>query len=88
MKILVLEVLPGGQGERVGLRKGDVVTSYAGQNITETGRLNRLVAASTGSNVELAIRRDGKPLTLKVGAGKLGVRFEERSVTVLTPENH
>ena len=75
----MLEVLPGGQAEKVGLRKGDVVTSYAGERITALGRLIRLVAVNSAPDIDLSIRRDGQPIALKVGAGKLGARFEERA---------
>jgi tetratricopeptide (TPR) repeat protein len=75
--VVVLEVLAGGQAEKVGLRKGDIVTHYAGQKITHLGRLNQLLGVSKGPDLELEIQRNGKPLTLNVVEGKLGVRFED-----------
>jgi S1-C subfamily serine protease len=78
-QVVVLEVLAGGQAGEIGLRKGDVVTRYAGQKIISLGRLNQFVATSSGADTELEIRRDGKPLTFKVGQGRLGARFEEKA---------
>jgi tetratricopeptide (TPR) repeat protein len=77
LDVVVLEVLGVGQAEKIGLRKGDVVMRYAGQKVTAVSRMSQLVQVSKGPDLELEIRRDGKPLTLNVGEGKLGARFEE-----------
>src|SRR5439155_5593428 len=87
LDVRVLEVLPGGQAEKVGLRKGDTISRYGEQKITALSQLTQLIAASKGPYRELEIRRDGKPLTVRVGEGKLGARFEERSISVSTRES-
>jgi eukaryotic-like serine/threonine-protein kinase len=79
-QVVVQTVVSGGQAEKIGLRKGDVVSRYAAQKITAAGQLTRLVGMSAASDLELEIRRDGKLLTFNVGGGKLGARFKERSM--------
>ena len=81
LEILVLEVLPGGQGEKIGLRKGDVITRYADQKITASGQLTQLVATNAGPEIGLEVRRDGQLLAFKLSKGKLGARFREKSIS-------
>jgi serine protease Do len=68
---LVAKVEPGGAAEKAGLQAGDVILSYDGQPIVESGDLaSRVSIAPPGKRVDLEISRNGKPMTLtaKVGA--------------------
>jgi serine protease Do len=64
---IVTDLLPGGSAEQAGLRRGDVVVRYDGQEIVGGGRLRNLIGgAPIGSRHRLELLRDGKPLSLEL----------------------
>jgi serine protease Do len=76
---LVEDVTPGGPADKAGLKNGDVIRKYNGQDVTGSGQLIALVTnTDPGADVTLEILRGGKPLTVKVTLGErpsnLGVR--------------
>jgi tetratricopeptide (TPR) repeat protein len=80
VEVVVLRVLPQGQAQRIGLQKGDILLRYAGQPITLSEKLARLISAAKGTQIELEIRRDSQPLKFTVAQGSLGVTTENHSI--------
>jgi serine protease Do len=69
---LVARVVPGGPGDQAGLRVGDVILSYEGQDLPLSSALPPLVGATDpGTTVSLAVLREGKKVTIKVAVGTL-----------------
>jgi serine protease Do len=73
---LVTEVIPGEPAERAGLKPGDIITEYEGQQIKDSSHLRNLVAQTApGTTVKFKVWRDGteREMTAKlseVGAAK------------------
>jgi S1-C subfamily serine protease len=61
---LVSSVSQGSVAARAGLKAGDVITSINGQQVNDTGDLNRIVRELTGE-ITIAVLRDKKAVTLK-----------------------
>lgn len=62
---LVRDVVPGGSGERAGLKAGDVIIKFAGQTVKNSRKLQILVAESpVGKEVKILVMRGGKELEL------------------------
>lgn len=58
---IVTDVQAKGSAERAGLKRGDVVVRFDGQDVMDSGHLRNLVAqASIGSKHRLDLIRDGK----------------------------
>jgi serine protease Do len=69
---LVADVTPGGPADRAGMKRGDVIVGFNGQEVTDTMALRNMVAqVSPGKTVAVQVIRDGRKLGLKV-------RLEER----------
>ncbi len=99
---LVQNVTPGGPAEKAGLKAGDVIRTYNGQTISDSGQLVALVTETNpGSVVTLEVLRNGKPLTLRItlserpsalgvkaSVGKPSIQGTLRGITVqtLTPD--
>jgi serine protease Do len=67
---LIAQVDPQGTAARSGLRQGDVVRSFNGKPVDDTRDLARLVAETkAGTEVPVAVLRDGKRLSLKLAIG-------------------
>ena len=63
---------PGSPAEKAGLKPGDVVLGYNGQEIDDANKLPRLVAATKpGQSASLRIWRDGKAEEVKFTAAEL-----------------
>lgn len=76
----VAQVQPGSAAERAGLRKGDVITSFNGTEITEPNVFRNLVAGTApGSVVTLNVLRDGRPLEVRATLGELTTQPEPRT---------
>jgi Do/DeqQ family serine protease len=60
--VVITEVWPGGPGARAGLAQGDVLVSVNGAEVDDEAALNyRIGSLSPGSDVALAVRRNGAP---------------------------
>jgi len=84
MGALVNQLSPGCQGERAGLRRGDVIVQYDGISVEDTRHLQELIAMSqVGDTAAISVMRRGRPL-------ELSVFLEERSrrVSQRTPARH
>jgi len=70
--VVVTDVIKGAPAEKAGLAKGDVITEYEGRAVTNVRQLRSMVATTpVGKEVQMAIVRDGKPMTLAVSIGEL-----------------
>lgn len=69
---MVAQVLPDGPAAKSDLKSGDVILSVNGAPVDEKHGLPTIVASLTsGTKVELAILRDGKPEKVSVTIGTL-----------------
>jgi serine protease Do len=69
---LVADVVKGGPAAEAGIKRGDVVLSYQGQPVSDSGALRNEVANTpTGQEVQVTVWRDGKERTLTVRIGSL-----------------
>ncbi len=65
--ILVEDVIPGMPADRAGVREGDVITEFAGQEVENIDAFRFLVAErEVGEKVEIRLHRDGNSITKKV----------------------
>ena len=59
-------VTPGLPAERAGLKKGDIVLSIDGENISRWDDLFRIIRNSKGKELSVKVKRDGEILEFKV----------------------
>ena len=84
--VIVRNVVKGSPAEAAGLQEKDVILQYAGTAVFSARQMSRLVRETpVGRKVELAVSRDGKPLTLtaKIGKRERGARIAEEEPDVL-----
>src|SRR4030066_441126 len=64
---LIADVVKGSPAEVAGIKRGDIVLRYNGNDVDKMNDLSRLVAATlVGKEVELLILREGKEMRVKV----------------------
>lgn len=69
---LILDITPEGPAAKAGLQVGDVVTHFAGKEISQMKSLPRLVAESKiGSTADIVYFRKGKSLKANIEVGEL-----------------
>ncbi|MDE2053161.1 MAG: DegQ family serine endoprotease [Xanthomonadaceae bacterium] len=69
---LVAQVQPGSPAEKAGMKVGDVITAFDGHKVYDSSELPPLVAMTTpGTDANVAILRNGKPVTIKVKVGEM-----------------
>ena len=69
---MILEVSEGGPAAKAGIQAGDVVTHFAGKEITQMKLLPRIVAESKiGTKAEITYFRKGKSVTGSIAIGEL-----------------
>jgi serine protease Do len=69
---IVSQVAPGGPAEVAGIKAGDVIVSFDGNDVPDMRSLPRIVALSViGKAVKVEILRDGKPMSFAVTVGRL-----------------
>jgi serine protease Do len=85
--VLVSDVEPGSPAQKGGLQRGDVVLTVDGKKTNSSTQLRNLVAAA-GANkkVDVALLRNGKPLTLPVLLGELKTDKPEPAPTAAPHE--
>ncbi|HUU39935.1 MAG TPA: DegQ family serine endoprotease [Desulfatiglandales bacterium] len=78
--VLIADVTKDGPSEKGGLKRGDVIISFEGQNVKDMNNLLAMVAkAPIGKKVEIVAIRDGKKK-------KFTVKIEERKEELKTAE--
>ncbi len=60
------EVMPGMPAEAAGFKKGDVIVSIAGRDVTSFNDVLRLISSSPGRDLDVIVERAGEQLTLQV----------------------
>src|SRR5262245_48293202 len=86
----IFRVVPGSPAEQVGLQRGDVVVSLAGQPVRATGDLRRITEANLGQPIAAEIKRGDQTQTLTLvpraqwpeGEGPIGIGIMDRPVKV------
>ncbi|WP_428312128.1 Do family serine endopeptidase [Hydrocarboniphaga sp.] len=69
---LVARVMPGSPAESAGIKAGDVILSFNGEELQVSTALPPMVGnADPGAVVPLVMQRDGKKVTIKVEVGQL-----------------
>jgi serine protease Do len=69
---LVAEVVEDSPAEQGGVKRGDIIISFDGKDITAPNELQRIVAATTPEKrVKVKVIRNGKTRTLKVEVGTM-----------------
>jgi serine protease Do len=69
---LVSSITPDGPSAKAGLKQGDVITRFNGQEIAEMRHLPRIVAETPiGKQVPMTILRMGKEMELRITPGQL-----------------
>jgi serine protease Do len=77
---LVAQTSPGGPADKAGIKRGDVIQTFAGKAIAKPSDLSRAVAGTeVGKNVPVEVLRDGKTVTLSAKIEKLAATPEEQA---------
>ena len=70
--ILIAQVTKNSPADKAGLKAGDVIVSYQGRPVSDTGDFrNQVAMAQPGSSVEFDVIRDGRQRTVAVKIDKL-----------------
>lgn len=94
---LVVDVMPGGTGDKAGIKAGDIITTFAGQEIKNSRKLQVLVAeAPINQDAKIVVIRNGQKLELTakiVEQNETGTKVAKNSIqkegltfSNLTPE--
>jgi tetratricopeptide (TPR) repeat protein len=83
-EVVVTRIVPNSQAEKLGVRTGDFMLTYAGQRITSADHLGALSALAAGPGIELEARREADPLKFTVKGGALGILAAERNISAST----
>jgi serine protease Do/serine protease DegQ len=69
---VIVKVEKGSPADKAGLKPRDIVTAANGRPVRSSADLrNRMGLAPVGEEVELQVRRGGRPLTLRLRIGEL-----------------
>jgi hypothetical protein len=72
-EVVIETIFPGGEGNRVGLRPGDVLLRYDGEDVVNAPRLaatiRRRAESGKAEPVKLLIRRAGRQLAFDIAPG-------------------
>jgi YD repeat-containing protein len=81
LQVLIAQVTPGGQADRLHLQVGDVLQRYAGVSVRNRTQFRQARSREQPGDAprDLEVLRQGKPVTVAVSAGLLGVTFTERA---------
>jgi len=86
---LVKSVEPDSPAQKAGLKEGDVIVSYEGENVRSASQLARLVRETpVGRAVTIEVSRDGSPqtLTATLAEGHMGGRLQLGDLDLEMPE--
>ena len=80
MGALIAAVTEGGPADKAGIRQGDVVVKFNGQDIDEMRHLPRIVAETAfDTSVPVVVLRQGKEMTFQVKVGELDETAENKA---------
>ena len=83
---LVMSVFDDTPADEAGLEAGDIILSFAGEEIADAAELTKLVrAGEPGDKVKLRLRRDGRKKSIKV---ELGERETSITLDIDGPGSH
>ena len=83
---LVADVTAGGPAEEAGIKRGDVIVSFGGEEIKEMHDLPYIVAStSVGEKVTVEVIRKGKKKSFQVKTGELKEEDESPVVSEVSP---
>jgi serine protease Do len=69
--VLVANVMADGPAAKAGLKRNDIILSFAGQDVPDLRRFPRIVAnARVGSTVDIVVWRQGKEQAMKLRIGE------------------
>lgn len=69
--VLISEVHENGPSAKAGLKRGDVILEYRGEQVRDVNHLRNIVARThVGEKVPIKILRDGKEITLTIEVGE------------------
>ena len=69
---LISRIIPGGPAEQAGLKSGDIILSYNGQELGSSAALPPMVGNSDpGEKAQLKLMRDGKQIEVPIEVGTL-----------------
>ena len=78
-RVIVEEALPDGQGAKLGVKSGDIVLRYAGQDIFAAVDLVEAVKKPpAGAAMALVLRRGDEQVVVQCQPGPLGLRLDNR----------
>ncbi|MEM9784074.1 MAG: PDZ domain-containing protein, partial [Pseudomonadota bacterium] len=84
---LVAAVTEGGPAEDAGIRAGDVILRFDGQEVEEMRDLPRIVAdTQVGSEVRVVVFREGQTQSVRVTLGLLEENEQPQLASVVQPE--
>jgi len=79
-RVRIISVGGDSQAERVGIRPGDVIVSYAGKPVNGTDEFTAAVQSARAAGetaIEMMVETDGAKRTVTVGPGVLGINLAE-----------
>ena len=83
---LVGRLNEGGPAEKSGIKTGDIILRFNGQDVKDMSSLPRIVAGTAiGRNVPVVLWRDGKELALQASIGELPSDLQQASATPNRP---
>ncbi len=72
---VIMDVIEGSPAQKAGLKRGDLVVSVNGKDVSSSGELKNTIGFLVlGSEVQLGIMRDKKPITVSVTIEKQDVK--------------
>jgi Do/DeqQ family serine protease len=75
--VVVTMVQPGSAADRAGLKKGDVITSFNGVDVSEPNVFrNQVASTGPGTAVTLSVIRDGRPQQVQATLGEFTAQPE------------
>ena len=77
-RVMIARLIPGGQAEQLGIRPGDFLDTYDGQEISQMADARRLADEPGSETRKLIVLRAGQPVLFTVRPGRIGVSMEIR----------